>query len=434
LPATRSIAEINTRLARGEAVVMTAMEFKKQVRSGYRFKLGDVDVVTTATRAVMSGTSATIVIPLETGSGIRNLWLNGVPCAVAGARDGLVEAVVNGTKESRDFPRDYGGGHLFRDLVEGKTIEVECALNDGRSYYGTVRLADLPFARIYSFRNGYRNYSAFANAKNRPSYREHAGTIFTSRPLSWLRGVTMSGSGELNPLENDPDTRVIRPGMRILVNKAQGVVIGSGTRSSPAAGNLSLAADMKGMDPEYMGGFKTSDGMEVTNSLAVPHPVLTQETLDDLMRTLDENIPLRISDLSDRKPLTQITYADLWDGAALWVDFNHDRCIFCSTQCPAEYYCPMGAISWREKRIDQSLCVACGACVSNCPGGAFSGRDREPKGRIGEIKAFGRTLPIVFRQSNRRRAEELAEYLRQRLMDRSFYLTDSDMRLKFGIK
>jgi len=94
----------------------------------------------------------------------------------------------------------------------------------------------------------------------------------------------------------------------------------------------------------------------------------------------------------------------------------------------------MGAISWREKRIDQSLCVACGACVSNCPGGAFSGRDREPKGRIGEIKAFGRTLPIVFRQSNRRRAEELAEYLRQRLMDRSFYLTDSDMRLKFGIK
>lgn len=434
MPAARSIAEINARLARGEAIVMTAMEFKKEVRSGYCFKLGDVDVVTTATRAVMSGTSATMVIPVALESAIRSLWLNGVPCAVAGEGDGLVEAVVNGTAESRDFPGGYAGGHLFRDLVEGKAIEVECESADGRSFCQTVTLADLPFARLYSFRNGYRNYNAFANARNRPSYREHPGTIFASRPLSWLRGVTMSGSGELNPLENDPQARVIRAGMRILVNKVQGVILGSGTRSSAAAPNLSLAADMRGMDPEFMGGFRTSHGMEVTNSIAVPHPVLTTQTLDDLMQCLDENIPLRIADLADRIPLTQITYADLWAGAALWVDIDPDRCICCSFQCPAEYYCPMGAISWRQKQIDQSLCVACGACVSNCPGGAFSGRDRVPQGRIGEVRAFGRTLPIVFRQSNRRRAEELAAYLRQCLLDRSFFLTDSDLRLKFGLK
>lgn len=434
MPAARGIAEINARLARGEAVVMTAMEFKREVRRGHRFKLGDVDVVTTATRAVMSGTSATVVVPVEAAGNIRRVWMNGVPCALAGESDGQIEAVIYGTAESRDFAGGYAGGHVFRELVEGKPIEVECELTDGRSFRRAVTLADLPFARLYSFRNGYKNYNAFTNVRNRPAYREHPGTIFACRPISWLRALTVSGSGELNPLENDPQARVIRAGMRILVNKAQGVVIGSGTRSSAATPNLSLAADMRGMDPEFMGGFKTSHGMEVTNSVAIPLPVLTEETLEDLMRCLDENIPLRIADLADRNPLAQVTYADVWSGAALWVDFDPDRCICCSFQCPAEYYCPMGAISWREKRIDQRLCVACGACTSNCPGGAFSGRDGALRGRIGEVAAFGRVLPIVFRQSNRRRSEELAEYLKQRMLDRAFFLTDSSLQLKFGTK
>jgi putative methanogenesis marker 16 metalloprotein len=434
MAAVRTIQEINARLAKGEAVVMSAQEFKKEVRGGYHFKLGDVDVVTTATRAVMSGTSATLVLPIEAGSGVRQAWINGVPCAVAGTTESTIEVVVYGTAESRDFPRGYAGGHLFRDLVEGKTVQVECELEDGREVVGSVALSDLPFARLYSFRNGYKNYSAFANVKNRPSYKDHPGSIFACRPLPWLRGVTTSGSGEMNPLENDPAFRVIRPGTRILVNKAPGVVIGSGTRSSAAAPNLSIAADMRGMDPEFMGGFKTSHGAEITNSIAVPHPVLTSEILDDLTRCLDENIPLRIADLADRKPLTEITYADLWKDAPLWVDFQYDRCIVCSTQCPAEYYCPMGAISWRKKQIDQTLCVACGACVNNCPGGAFSGRDREANGRIGEVKAFGQSLPIVFRQSNRRRSEELAEYLKERLLGGTFLLTDVEARLKFGVK
>ncbi len=428
----RSITEINGRLERGEAVVMSAMEFKNEVRKGRRFRLGDVDVVTTATRAVMSGTSATLVLPAA-AQDVRRVWLNGVPCALAGSggsRD--VEVVIYGTAESRDFPHGYGGGHVLRDLVEGTPVDFECEGVGGATLNRRIHLGELPFARMYSFRNDYQNYSAFANLRNQRSYRENPASIFAGRPLPQLKALTMSGSGELNPLANDPVGRAMRVGMKILVNKVPGVIIGYGTRSSTKTRNLSVAADMRGMDPEYMGGFKTSAGIEVTNSLAIPIPVLSEEILGDLARCLDENLPLPVADLADRIPLEEITYADVWKGAALWVEFDPARCICCSFQCAAEYYCPMGAISWREKRIEQSLCVACGACTSNCPGGAFSGRDRPPEGRIGAVRVFGRTLPVVFRQSNRRRSEELAAYLKELMLDRRFLLTDS--RLEFRLK
>lgn len=433
MPAKRSIAEINERLARGEAVVMTAMEFKNEVRNGHRFKLGDVDVVTTATRAVMSGTSAFFGIPVDSGMPARKVWMNGVPCQVAGQGDGQMDVMLQGTAESRDFPAGYGGGHLLRDLVSGKPVEIEWESSDGCSHYRSASLEDLPFARIYSFRNAYQNYASFTNAKNRRSYRDHPNTIFANRPMPWMKAITVSGSGELNPLQNDHRARVIHPGTRILMNKAEGIVIGGGTRSASHP-NLSVAADLRGMDPEFMGGFKTRHGMEITNSVAIPIPVVDEEILRDLSECLDENIPLEIADLADRVPFTEATYADVWEGAALWVDFTADRCIVCSFQCPAEYFCPMGAISWREKRIDQSLCVACGACTSNCPGGAFSGRDRPPQGRVGEVPVLGRALPITYRLSNRRRVIELATYLKDRLLERSFFLADSGLPLKMTHK
>lgn len=428
---TRSIADINARLERGEAVVMSAMEFKNEVRKGHRFRLGDVDVVTTATRAVMSGTSATLVIPAESNREVRRVWLNGVPCTLAGGgADGNVEVVIYGTAESRDFPRGYGGGHVLRDLVAGKPVELECEATGGRTAHRSITVGELPFARMYSFRNDYQNYTAFANVRNQRSYRENPTSIFAGRALPRLKALTMSGSGELNPLANDPGARAMRVGMKILVNKAPGVIIGYGTRSSAKTRNLSVAADLRGMDPEYMGGFKTSAGMEVTNSLAIPIPVLSEQILGDLAHCLDENLPLPVADLADRIPLEEITYADIWKGAALWVEFDPARCICCSFQCPAEYYCPMGAISWRQKRIEQSLCVACGACTSNCPGGAFSGRERAPEGRIGAVKVFGGTVPVVFRQSNRRRSEELAAHLKELMLAGGFLLTDSSLELK----
>ncbi len=432
----KTISEINEKLKKGEAVVMTAMEFKKEVRSGYKFKVSDVDVVTTGTRAIMSGTSAMLVVPVAQKGAFKRaekIWLNGIQCWLGSnpvEGSGMVDTVIYGTAESIDHEGRYGGGHLLRDIVERREIEVECLTEEGKAFHTSFTLDQLKFARIYSFRNDFQNYYAFANIKNQRSYRENPLSIFACRPLPVLKGLGMSGSGEMNPLENDPNSRIFRSGMKILVNKVPGVVIGYGSRSVPKMRSLSVAADMFGMDPEFMGGFKTSYGVEVTNGIGVPFPVLNQEILDDLANCLDENIPLHIADIGDRIPIVDRTYADIWSGAKLEVEFDPDRCIYCSFHCPAEYYCPMGAISWKDKEIDETLCFACGACTSNCLGGAFMGKGDVPKGRIGQIHAFDTDIPVIFRQSNRFRAQLLAEYLKEIMEKGEFLLNDSDFRLK----
>lgn len=432
---TKTISEINDKLQRGAAVVMTAMEFKKEVRNGYQFNVSDVDVVTTATRGLMSGTSALLTIPVANRGAFRQalkIRLNGVPCQPGPTPDtgsGIVDAVIYGTTESADFEGRYGGGHLLRDLVERKKIQVEVITDEGKRITSSFTLDDLKFARIYSFRNAFQNYYSFANIKNLPSYRENMRSIFSCRPLPVLKGLSCAGSGEMNPLENDPDSRVIRAGMNILINKAPGVVIGYGTRSSPQMRNLSVAADMFSMDPEFMGGFITSGGVEIINSIAVPFPVLNKDILRNLTRCLDENIPLRIADIGDRLAIANGTYADVWSGARLEIEFDRNRCIYCSFKCAAEYYCPMQAISWKDKTIDEKLCFGCGACTSNCPGGAFSGKGDIPRGSIGKVNALEKEIPIIFRQSNRHRAHLHAEYLKEIMIKGEFFLNDSDLEL-----
>jgi len=55
-----SYREIMEKLERKEAVVMTAEEVSRMVQAGEASRLTEVDVVTTATRAVMSGTYAVL--------------------------------------------------------------------------------------------------------------------------------------------------------------------------------------------------------------------------------------------------------------------------------------------------------------------------------------------------------------------------------------
>jgi putative methanogenesis marker 16 metalloprotein len=430
----KTIAEINRRLKSGEAVVMTATEFKNEVRSGRRFTPEDVDVVTTATRAVMSGTSAVLVVPMDgggRGSRVSHVSINGVPCICPSEtiRDNALEVFLYGTDESRDNPGRYGGGSVLRDLVEKKEVEIECIEAGGKPLKTQLTIDRLRFARLYNFRNDFQNYMAFANIKNHPSYRENPSSIFSCRPIHLMRGLTVSGSGELNPIENDPYNLVLRSGLRILLNGAPGVLVSYGTRSAPQKRALFVAGDLFGMDPQYMGGFKTSCGIEVTNGIAVPFPITSQNVIDGLAQCLDETIPLPVGDLGDRIAVDRITYADIWKDAPLEVEFDPSRCICCSYQCQAEIYCPMGAISWKDKTIDENLCFGCGACTSNCLGGAFKGKGAQPQGSIGRVKVLDREIPVIFRQSNRFRSQRLAAYLKDVLTRGEFLLTDSDVEL-----
>jgi putative methanogenesis marker 16 metalloprotein len=436
----KSISEINEKLKKGQAVVMTAMDFKKEVRSGYRFKVSDVDVVTTGTRGTMSGTSAMLVMPVDANGrsqSIKDLRLNGVPCfpyANPENAPGLLDVVIYGTAESCDFTGRYGGGHVLRDLVEGKQIEVECVTDDGKSTFSKVTLDQLKFARLYNFRNDFQNYTAFTNVKNSPAYLRNPASIFACRPIPLLRGITVSGSGELNPLQNDVYRKVLKSGTRILLNGGPGVIVSYGTRSSEAKPALFVAGDVFGMDAQFMGGFKTGIGVEVTNGIAIPFPITSMEVIDGLSKCLDENIPLPVADISDRVNLLNVTYAHVWKNARLEIEFDPDRCICCSFQCAAEYYCPMGAISWKDKKIDENLCFGCGACTSNCMGGAFKGKGDSPRGCMGTINVFDRDIPIIFRQSNRFRSEKLATHLKEIMEKGEFLLTDTDLELKLRVR
>lgn len=432
-----TIAGINERLKNGQAVVMTSAAFKEEVRWGHRFTVGEVDVVTCATRSVMSGTAAMFVVPVSgpgTFARAEKIWLNGVagmPGPAPNERLGVVDVLIHGTAHSRYDPQGYGGGHLFRDLLEGKEIYAEVESVEGKFFESHFTLRDLEFARYYTFRNSFMNYSAFANFRNLPSYRENPRSIFAPRYIPPGMGISFSGTGGLNPLENDKKFRALRVGSKVLVNKAPGVLVGCGTRSKPEKANLSMVADMFQMDPEFMGGFKTSFGPEITNSVALPIPLLSQEMIDEVAAAQDEFASIPVADIGDRVPLEFKRYSDFWapggKASGLEVEFDPDRCIYCSFNCPAEYYCPMGAISWRKKEIDQNKCFSCGACTSNCLGGAFREKGREYRGCLGRVQAQGIELPIVFRQSDRRRSLLAAEYLKDVMEKGEFLLADTDL-------
>ena len=54
----------------------------------------------------------------------------------------------------------------------------------------------------------------------------------------------------------------------------------------------------------------------------------------------DEKLRHKIGDLSDRGKILTVPYSDLWHEAPLEIHFDPERCICCSYQCEAEYYCP----------------------------------------------------------------------------------------------
>ncbi|MCX8206295.1 MAG: methanogenesis marker 16 metalloprotein [Methanothrix sp.] len=407
----RSIGEIEERIRRGEATVLTAEEVGGLVEQGAITELQDVDVVTTATRAVMSGTYAVLSFGFaKKGSFTRavSARINGVPAHVGpcpNERLGHVDLIVFGTAH-RD--ERYGGGHLFRDLVARKSVCVDVETSDGRCISRDITLDDIPHARLFGTRHAFMNYSAFVNMGDAHS------TIFHAIPFPpAMSGASFSGCGVLNPLKNDPLLETIGVGTRVLINGAEGFVIGTGTRSTPEKPNLSGFADMHQMIPEFMGGFVTSAGPECVTSWAVPVPVLSRHVLDAVLLP-DEAIPMPVMDITTRSALWVADYAQVWRDVDLAVRVVSDSCRDCG-DCIAEISCPMGAIK-RPVRIDRSLCFNCGLCTVLCPD-VF-------RARLGSIRSpDGLDIPVTLRQSDRFRAARLAEMLKRRILDGSFRIS-----------
>lgn len=415
----RSIEEINAKITAGEVTVCTAFEFCNMVRAHDDVK--EVDVVTSGTKGIMSGTYATLSFQatapnvFETA---QKAWLNDVPAFVGpcpNERLGLLDLIVYGTAVSRSDTK-YGGGHLFRDIVKGSDIDFEVLTTMGQLIKGQTNLQDMQFARLSATRNVFKNYNAFVNPND-----SCVKSIFSVTCLEGpYKEASFCGCGELNPLEKDPQLETIGVGTKALFNGAVGFVTGTGTRSSPQKPNLSGYAPLKGMNPKYVGGFNTSAGPDVFCSWAIPIPILNTSILENASRT-DDQIPLPIVDVNGRRPLGYARYSDVWQREYGRISYSKKECASCK-ECQVAKNCPTAAFK-PNKGIDRKECMRCGACLSSCPYGAL-------KGNLGAIELNGQQIPVTLRQSDRYNADKLTRELKKKIKQGEFLLSTPVQNIK----
>jgi uncharacterized protein (DUF39 family) len=200
--------------------------------SGVQVAFKEVDVVTTGTFGAMCGSGAVINLghadpPIK----IEKAWINDVPIPHPGA---AVDLYIGATIMSETRPFEYGGGHVIEDLIAGKEVELR-ATSYGTDCYPRTRLEttltkeDLNQFYLLNFRNCYQRYSCATNSRDETIY------TYMGKLLPRFRNATFSGSGELNPLMNDPDYETIGLGTRIFLGGGQGYVIGEGTQHNPSS-------------------------------------------------------------------------------------------------------------------------------------------------------------------------------------------------------
>ncbi|MGZ7096638.1 MAG: methanogenesis marker 16 metalloprotein, partial [Methanobacterium sp.] len=404
----RSIEEINQKIQQGEATVLTAEEVSNLVREGKEPKAEDIDVITTGTCGVMSGTAALFHIKAgEPGSfkKAKKVLLNGVPGFPGPCPNewlGSVDMIVYGTSHSI-YHEDYGGGFLFNDIISGKDIEIEVESINGEKIKSTINIEDFSTARMIGTRLAFKNYTAFINPSAKP-----VSSIFHAIEMDGpYKGLSFSGCGELNPLQNDPVMNTIKTGTKVLMCGSEGIVIGNGTRSTPDKPNLMISADMYEMDPHFVGGFKTAAGPEIFNSVAAAIPVLNDEVIKNTY-IVNKDINLPIADIKGRHlPLGSTNYAQVWEDNDERPLHVRENCMDCEV-CIVRERCPTGAFSGT---LNTNMCFGCGMCAYSCPYGSF----KMNRGEI-EFKAGDKiiNIPIVCRQSDIKRARELAAELKKR--------------------
>ena len=413
----RSIDEINQKINDGEAHIYTAEEFKKLIKADDAPSFDEVDVVTAGTCGVMSGTAAILnFIVSEPGEFIRanEVYLNGVPAYAGPCPNewlGSVDVILHGTAHSI-HDENYGGGFLLKDLLEGNEIDVRVESADGKTIENMITMADVTRAQIVGARMAFKNYTAFTNPNN-----EEVASIFGAIPLEGnLRGLTFSGCGDLNPLQNDVPQNVIKEGRRVLLNGAQGYILGNGTRSSAEKPNLMLSADLTQMDPYYVGGFKTGQGGEVYDTVAIPIPVLNEEIYNNLLVT-DDMVDIPVSDIKGRHlPLDNTNYGKLWADHDLRPRYDDSKCRACD-KCVVEEICPTNAFS--RGRLNLTYCFGCGMCANYCRNDAF---DMNTGSVDLNINGKDVDVPIICRQSDRLRANKLSLKLKKMIQNKEFKL------------
>lgn len=413
----KSISEINEKIKNDEANIYTAEEFKQLIKENDTPSFEDVDVVTTGTCGVMSGTAAILNFKISEPGIFKkalNIRLNGIPANLGPCPNewlGVVDLILHGTEKSVN-DSSYGAGFLLKELLEGEEINVEVETIEGKTINSTTNIDEIVRGELIGTRMAFRNYTAFINPSNEP-----ISSIFGAIPLEGnLKGLTFSGCGDLNPLQNDPQQDAIKFGGKILLNGSQGLILGNGTRSSKEKPNLMLSGDLKEMDASFIGGFKTGAGSEIYNTVAIPIPVLNEKIYNNLL-IQNKDIPLKVAHIKGRHmPITEINYEDTWGEYDLRPQYDRSKCKNCN-QCEVEQVCPTNA--FKNERLDLYRCFGCGMCVNYCKNNAF----KMNTGSVNlEVEQKEHEIPIICRQSDLLRSKKLSLKLKRMIENQEFEL------------
>ncbi|MBD3342750.1 MAG: methanogenesis marker 16 metalloprotein [Candidatus Lokiarchaeota archaeon] len=417
----RTLSEINQKIKKGTAQIYTVQDLIEKFENNEKVSFEDVDVVTTATKALMSGIAGIFSFRLSPPKKVRKFTevtingISGFPGPCPNEFLGIVDVIIYGTAHS--MTRDnYSGGILFRDLVEGKKVKITAKSVEGLELKKELTLNEMQFARMMGTRQAIKNYFAMIN----PS-KESIETIFSVLPLEGNKSqLTFSGCGAMNPFQNDPNADVYGVGTKILVNGNVGYIFGPGTRNDKLKPNMQTIADFKGMKPEYMGAFHTSYGLENICSIAVPIPILNEKIYSNVMKS-DHDVPLVVLNVLGRNKLGKISYGDVWNHN-FKVTFDPKKCIDCE-DCPVDGKCPTDAFHLKSG-IDRKRCFNCGTCYFLCPEKAFNAD-------LKTVTFEGKDIPVVLRQSDRHGAIKLANQLKDMILKGEFVLKEPTDKLEF---
>ena len=336
----KTIKEINERIKKGKAVVVTAEEvIELTEKQGIKKAAQTVDIVTTGTFGPMCSSGAYFNFGhskprIKVGGGTA--YLNNVPAYTGFA---AVDICIGATAVPDDDPRNtvfpgefnYGGGHVIEDLVGGKDVAfvgtsygTDCYPR--RNIETMINIKDLNEAVLFNPRNGYQNYNVAVNLSDKVIYT-YMGML---QPR--LANANYCSAGQLSPLLNDPLYKTIGLGTRIFLGGGIGYIVWNGTQHNPGvkrtpggvptspAGTLAVMGDLKQMTSQWLKGASfTGYGVTLTVGIGVPIPILNEEILA-YTAVKDDDIKAQVVDYSQAYPqvqpgsLAEVNYAQLKSG------------------------------------------------------------------------------------------------------------------------
>src|SRR4030042_2972325 len=180
----KTIAEINEKIKKGKAVVVTAEEIVDIAKQkGLSKTAEEVDVVTTGTFGTMCSSGAYLNVGhtnprIKLGGG--RVYLNDIPVYTGLA---AVDVYLGATALPDDDPKNriypgefrYGGGHGIEEMVAGRDISLVASAYGTDCYprkkiETTININNINEAVLVHLRNAYQNYNVAVNLSDRIIY------------------------------------------------------------------------------------------------------------------------------------------------------------------------------------------------------------------------------------------------------------------------